>query len=57
MKYNPSELNGYMESVAVLTKPPFDKPISFLKLFDAKTRDSIVEAINQVRENAVEVTA
>lgn len=51
------ELNGYMESVAVLTKPPFDKPINFLKLFDAKTRDSIVEAINQVRENAVEVTA
>ena len=54
---NHIELNGYMESVAVLTKPPFDKPISFLKLFDAKTRDSIVEAINQVRENAVEVTA
>ena len=54
---NHIELNGYMESVAVLTKPPFDKPISFLRLFDAKTRDSIVEAINQVRENAVEVTA
>ena len=54
---NHIELNGYMESVAVLTKPPFDKPISFLELFDAKTRDSIVEAINQVRENAVEVTA
>ncbi len=54
---NHIELNGHMESVAVLAKPPFDKPISFLKLFDAKTRDSILEAINRVRENAVEVTA
>lgn len=54
---NHIELNGYMENITELTKPPFDKPISFLKLFDAKTRDSIVEAINQVRENAVEVTA
>ena len=51
------EQNGYMETVAVLTKPPFDKPVNFLKLFNAKTRASIVEAINQVRENAVEVTA
>ena len=54
---NHIELNGYMENMTERTKPPFDKPISFLKLFDAKTRDSIVEAINQVRENAVEVTA
>ena len=27
-----------MENVAVLQKPPFDKPISFLKLFDVRTR-------------------
>ena len=51
------EQNGYMDTVKELTKPPFDKPVSFLKLFNAKTRESIVEAINQVRENAVEVTA
>lgn len=25
-----------MENVAELTKPPFDKPVSFMKLFDAK---------------------
>lgn len=51
------EMNGYMESVAELTKPPFDKPIGFLKLFDAKTRMAIVETINQVRDNAVEISA
>ena len=49
------EQNGYMENVAVLQKPPFDKPISFLKLFDAKTRTALMKAINDVRENAVTV--
>ena len=28
-----------MENVAELTKPPFDKPISFIKLFDAKIQN------------------
>lgn len=51
------ELNGYMENVAELTKPPFDKPISFIKLFDAKTRAALMETINQVRENAVQIVA
>lgn len=51
------ELNGYMENVAELTRPPFDKPISFIKLFDPKTRTALMETINQVRENAVQITA
>lgn len=51
------ELNGYMETVAELTKPPFDKPVSFIKLFDPKTRTALMETINQVRENAVQITA
>lgn len=53
---NHIELNGYMENVAELTKPPFDKPISFVKLFDAKTRTALMETINQVRENAVQIS-
>ena len=51
------ERNGYMENVAELTKPPFDKPVSFVKLFDGKTRAALMETINQVRENAVQITA
>ena len=54
---NHIELNGYMENVSELTKPPFDKPIGFIKLFDAKTRSALMDTINQVRENAVQVTA
>ena len=39
-----------MENVAVLQKPPFDKPISFLKLFDVRTRTALMKAINDVRD-------
>ena len=46
-----------MENVADLTKPPFDKPISFIKLFDAHTRRALIAAINQIRENAVQIGA
>lgn len=52
---NHIERNGYMENVAELTKPPFDKPISFVKLFDGKTRAALMETINRVRENAVQI--
>lgn len=52
---NHIELNGYMENITKLTKPPFDKIISFVKLFDAKTRTALMEAINQIRENAVQI--
>ena len=50
------EHNGYMENVSALTRPPFDKPVSFIKLFDNKTRTALMQAINQVRENAVEIS-
>lgn len=46
-----------MENVTELQKPPFDKPVSFVKLFDAKTRTDIMAAINVVRDNAVNVIA
>ena len=54
---NHIERNGYMENVSLLTKPPFDKPVSFLKLFDAKTRTALMSAINTVRDNAVRIEA
>lgn len=50
---NHMEQNGYMDTVSDLQKPPFDKPISFIKLFDAKTRTALMQAINAVRDNAV----
>ncbi len=47
--------NGYIESVSELTKPPFDKPQSFIKLFDGSKQKRLVEVINQIKENAVKV--
>ncbi len=51
------EQNGYMENVMDLQKPPFDKPIPFVKMFDAKTRSSLMQTINQIKDNAVNVIA
>ena len=54
---NHIEQNGYMESIAELQKPPFDKPIGFVKLFDAKTRAALMTTINKIKENAVTIVA
>lgn len=54
---NHIEQNGYMENVTMLTKPPFDKPLSFTKLFDRKTQSEIMATINTVKDNAVIVVA
>jgi type I restriction enzyme R subunit len=47
--------NGYIDNVAELTKPPFDKPQSFIKLFDGAKQRRLVETVNRIRENAVKV--
>lgn len=47
--------NGYIENVSALMKPPFDKPQSFIKLFDGSKQKQIVEAVNQVKDNAVKI--
>lgn len=54
---NHIEQNGYMENVTELQNPPFDKPISFVKLFDARTCAALLAAINKVKENAVVIAA
>ena len=51
------EQNGYMESVIELKKLPFDKPVSFTKLFDLKIREAILETIKTIKENAENFTA
>lgn len=51
------ERNGYMESVTMLTRPPFDKPLGFTRLFDRSMQAAIMAAINQVKDNAVVVVA
>ena len=38
-------------------KPPFDKPVMFIKLFDSATQKKMVELINSIKENAERVIA
>lgn len=54
---NHVEQNGYMDDMKELMKPPFDKPISFVKLFDAKTRTALMQKINEIKDNAITVVA
>ena len=39
-----------MDSVTMLTKPPFDKPLGFTRSFDKKMQMEIMAAINKVKQ-------
>lgn len=47
--------NGYIENVSELMKPPFDKPQSLIKLFEGKKQKQIVDAVTQIKDNAVRI--
>lgn len=47
--------NGYIENIAELMKPPFDKPQSFIKLFDGSKQKELVELVATIKENAVKI--
>lgn len=49
------ENNGYVEDVKILMKPPFDKPYSFIKMFDPGTRGAIIQTIESIKNNALQV--
>ncbi|MBR1444383.1 MAG: DEAD/DEAH box helicase, partial [Firmicutes bacterium] len=54
---NHIENNGYIEDVKILMKPPFDKPYSFIKMFEPKTRAAIMQVIENIKNNATQITA
>jgi len=49
--------NGYIENVSALMKLPFDKPQSFIKLFDGSKQKQIVEAVTKIKDNAVKIVS
>lgn len=51
------ENNGYIEDVKILMKPPFDKPFSFVKMFDTQKRAAIINIIENIKNNAVNISA
>ena len=54
---NHVEQNGYMEDLKELTKPPFDKPVTFVKLFDPRRQAQLMGIIRAIKENAITVAA
>ena len=47
--------NGYIETPTVLMKPPFDRPQSFIKLFDSSKQKQIIETVKKIKDNAVKI--
>ena len=47
--------NGYVENMTELMKPPFDKPVNFVKLFDKSEQAQIIAIVTRVNDNAVKV--
>jgi type I restriction enzyme R subunit len=54
---NHVEQNGYMDDLKELTKPPFDKPVIFVRLFDQQRQTQLMEILRQIKDNAVNVVA
>lgn len=54
---NHIENNGYIEDVKILMKPPFDKPYSFIKMFDPKIRTALIQTIESIKNNAMNIVA
>lgn len=48
------ENNGYIEDVKILMQPPFDKPYSFIKMFDRETQMAIIRTIESIKNNALQ---
>lgn len=47
--------NGYIENVTQLMGPPFDKPQSFIKLFDGSRQKKLIDTVTSIKENAVKI--
>lgn len=47
--------NGYIDNASVLTKAPFDKPASFVKIFDAGKKKKFLDIINNIKNNAIDI--
>jgi type I restriction enzyme R subunit len=47
--------NGYIDNVSILMNPPFDRPQSFIKLFDGSQQKQLIEKVTQIKDNAIKI--
>ncbi len=51
------EQNGYVESLSILNKAPFDVPAGLFKLFDYGKQVQIAQLLTSLKNNATQITA
>ncbi len=54
---NHIEQNGYVESLSILNKAPFDVPAGLFKLFDYNKQVQIAQLLTSLKNNATQITA
>lgn len=47
--------NGYIDNISELMRPPFDRPQSFINLFDRTKQTRFIEAVKKIKENALNI--
>ena len=47
------EEHGYIEDMSILLKPPFDRPLPFVRLYSREDQNRIMGIINGINENAI----
>lgn len=45
--------NGYIENISDLTRPPFDKPKGFIRLFESAVQKRIIDIVTDIKNNAI----
>ena len=46
------EEHGYIDDMSILLKPPFDRPMPFVRLYSPEDQKRIISIVNDINENA-----
>ena len=46
------EEHGYIDDMSILLKPPFDRPMPFVRLYSSEDQKRIISIVNDINENA-----
>lgn len=49
------EEHGYIDDMSILLKPPFDRPMPFVRLYSPEDQKRIISIVNDINENATKL--
>ena len=47
--------HGYIDDMSILLKPPFDRPMPFVRLYSPEDQKRIISIVNDINENATKL--